>query len=47
MAKKRKKRTPEERAADDARHQRIQGMLQERIDYWTARVKAAEEQQQT
>jgi hypothetical protein len=45
MAKKRKKRTPEERAADDARHERIMNMLQERIDYWKAKADAAEQQQ--
>jgi hypothetical protein len=43
MAKKRKKRTPEERAESDARHERIMGMLRERIDYHAAK---ADEQEQ-
>lgn len=37
---KRKKRTPEERAADDARYEDQLRRLQERIDYW--RVKSEE-----
>jgi hypothetical protein len=44
MAKKRKKWTPEERAAWEERYQQTMAMLQERIDHWTARVKAKEEQ---
>jgi hypothetical protein len=43
MAKKRKKRTPEERVEWEARHQRILAMLQERIDYYEAKIKAAEQ----
>jgi hypothetical protein len=44
MAKKRKKMTPEERAAWEARHERTLAMLQERIDYYEAKIKADEEQ---
>jgi hypothetical protein len=47
MAKKRKKRTPEERAEWEARHQRILAMLQERIEYYDAKIKAAEADQAT
>jgi hypothetical protein len=43
MAKKRKKWSPEERAEWEARHQRTLAMLQERIDYYEAKIKAAEE----
>jgi hypothetical protein len=43
MAKKRKKWTPEERAEWEARSQRTLAMLQERIDYYEAKIKAAEE----
>jgi hypothetical protein len=38
MARKRKKQTPEEYAAARAEWQRIRQMLQERIDYHTARI---------
>ena len=41
---KRKKLTPEEREAWRAHSERTLAMLQERIDYWTARVKAADDQ---
>jgi hypothetical protein len=41
---KRKKRTPEERAADEARYQSLQRRLRERMEYW--RVKAEEEEAQ-
>jgi hypothetical protein len=34
---KRKKRTPEERAADEARFQDQKRRVQERIDYWRAK----------
>jgi hypothetical protein len=47
MAKKSRKRTPEERAEWEARHQRILAKLQERIDYYAAKIKAAEEHGQT
>jgi hypothetical protein len=47
MAKKRKKLTPEERAERDARHERVMRMLQERIDYYEAKLKAAESDQAT
>jgi len=36
----RKKRTPEERAADEARYEDQMRRLQERIDYWRARSNA-------
>jgi hypothetical protein len=39
---KRKKRTPEERAAYEARYQSVQRRLRERIEYW--RAKAEEEE---
>ena len=42
MAKKRKKMTPEEREEWRAHSERTLAMLQERIDYYTARIKAAE-----
>jgi hypothetical protein len=41
---KRKKRTPEERAADEARYQSLQRRLRERMEYW--RAKAEEEETQ-
>ena len=44
MAKKRKRLTPEERAVRDARYERTMAMLQERIDYYEAKIKAKEEQ---
>ncbi len=43
MAKKRKKMTPEERAAWEARHEEILRMLQERIDYYEAKIQAREQ----
>jgi hypothetical protein len=43
MAKKRKKMTPEERAEWDARHELTMSMLQERIDYYEAKIKAKEQ----
>ena len=41
---KRKKRTPEERAADEARYQSLQRRFRERMEYW--RAKAEEEEAQ-
>jgi hypothetical protein len=38
MKRKRKKRTPEERAAAEARSQETLRKLQERIDYHTAKL---------
>jgi hypothetical protein len=35
--------TPEERAAWEARHERILRMLRERIDYYEARIRAREQ----
>jgi hypothetical protein len=43
MAKKRKKWTPEERAEWEARYERTMAMLQERIDYYEAKIKAQEQ----
>ena len=43
MAKKRNKMTPEERAAWEARHENILRKLQERIDYYEAKIKAKEQ----
>ncbi len=45
MAKKRKTRTPEERAEWKAEHERLSSMLQERIDYYEAKIKAKEQAQ--
>jgi hypothetical protein len=45
MAKKRKRMTPEERAAWDAHSDETLAMLRERIDYYEAKIKAAEEEQ--
>jgi len=44
MAKKRKKWTPEERAEWEARSAKTLAMLQERIDYYEAKIKEKEEQ---
>ena len=44
MAKKRKGMTPEERAAWEANSERTLAMLQERIDFYEAKIKASEEQ---
>jgi hypothetical protein len=38
MKRKRRKRTPEERAATEARYQETVRKLQERIDYHTAKL---------
>jgi hypothetical protein len=46
MGKKRKKRSPEERAAEEERHERTMRMLRERIDYYEAKIRAATEQQE-
>ena len=43
MAKKRNKMTPEERAAWEARSEKTLRMLQERIDYYEAKIKAKEQ----
>jgi hypothetical protein len=39
---KRKKRTPEERAADEARYQSLQRRLRERMEYWRTRAEQEE-----
>ena len=39
---KRKKRTPEERAADEARYQSLQRRLRERMEYWRAKAEEKE-----
>ena len=38
MKRKKRKRTPEERAADEARYQETMRKLQERIDYHKAKL---------
>ena len=38
MKRKKRKRTPEERAAAEARYQETMRKLQERIDYHTAKL---------
>jgi hypothetical protein len=43
MAKKRKRMTPEEYAEWKAENERVRGMLQERIDYYAAKIKAKEQ----
>jgi hypothetical protein len=39
---KRKKRTSEERAADEARYQSLQRRLRERMEYWRTRAEQEE-----
>ena len=43
MAKKRKKMSPEDWAAWEANHARTMRMLQERIDYYEAKIKTKEQ----
>lgn len=43
--KKRKKMTPEERAAELRRREPLTRKLQERIDYYRAKIAAAEREQ--
>ena len=40
---KKRKTTPEERAARKARHERTMSMLRERIDFYEAKIKAKEQ----
>jgi len=44
MAKKRKKWTPEERAAWEERFERTQAMLKARIDHYEAKIRAKGEE---
>jgi hypothetical protein len=43
MAKKRNRMTTEERAAWEARSEKVLNMLRERIDYYEAKIKAKEQ----
>jgi hypothetical protein len=43
MVMKRKKMTPDEYTEWKADHRRIEAMLQERIDYYQAKIKAKEQ----